>query len=74
MRSNASVDESRYMADCTKQTYTAGQEFTELGNSQTVYVRNEGTTTAEVYATLVVPNLNIFSTRASSDVTASSRN
>ena len=46
---------TRYMADCTKQTYTAGQEFTELGNSQTVYVRNEGTTTAEVYATLVVP-------------------
>jgi quercetin dioxygenase-like cupin family protein len=45
----------RYLADCTKQTYTAGQTFTELGSNQTVYVRNEGTTAAEIYATLVVP-------------------
>lgn len=46
---------TRYQPDCTKTTYTVGQAFLELGRDQIIYVKNEGSTTAEVLATLIVP-------------------
>jgi hypothetical protein len=46
---------TRYATDCTKTTYTVGQAFLELGRDQIIYVKNEGTTGAEVLATLIVP-------------------
>ncbi len=46
---------TRYESDCTKATYTVGQSLLELGRDQTMYIRNEGSTTAEVLATLIVP-------------------
>jgi hypothetical protein len=46
---------TRYASDCTKTTYTVGQAFLELGRDQIIYVRNEGSTPAEVLATFIVP-------------------
>jgi quercetin dioxygenase-like cupin family protein len=46
---------TRYFADCTHQTFNAGQSFVELGRDQTAFVRNEGSTPAQVMATLIVP-------------------
>lgn len=46
---------TRYLSDCTHATYNTGQSFVELGREQTIFVKNEGTTPAEVMATLVVP-------------------
>jgi hypothetical protein len=46
---------TRYLTDCTKTTYTVGQAFLELGRDQIIYVKNEGSTSAEVLATLIVP-------------------
>jgi hypothetical protein len=46
---------TRYATDCTKSTYAVGQAFLELGRDQIIYVKNEGSTTAEVLATFIVP-------------------
>jgi quercetin dioxygenase-like cupin family protein len=43
-----------YRADCSHRTYTAGQAFVERGSAPNL-VRNNGTTTALVYATFVIP-------------------
>lgn len=45
---------TRYASDCSKSTYTVGQSFLELGRDQIIYVRNEGSTPAEVLATFIV--------------------
>jgi quercetin dioxygenase-like cupin family protein len=44
---------TRYKADCSKQTFTAGQSFVEMGETDVVFVKNEGSTVAEVQNTLV---------------------
>ena len=46
---------TRYKADCSKQTFTAGQSFVELGRDDILFVRNEGATPAVDLATFVVP-------------------
>jgi hypothetical protein len=44
-----------YNPDCSKETFSAGQTFVEMGPMHIRTVKNEGTATAEVLATLVVP-------------------
>jgi quercetin dioxygenase-like cupin family protein len=46
---------TRYTTDCAHTTYNAGQTFVELGHDETMLIRNEGSTPAEVLATLIVP-------------------
>ena len=46
---------TRFKADCSKQTFTAGQSFVEMGEKDVVFVKNEGTTPTEVEATLIHP-------------------
>ena len=45
---------TRYEADCSHHTYTAGQAFIEKGNKPGL-VRNNGTTPALMYVTFVIP-------------------
>lgn len=44
-----------YNPDCSKETYTAGQTFVEMGSTHIRNVKNEGSVQAEVLATLIVP-------------------
>jgi hypothetical protein len=46
---------TRYKADCSKQTFTTGQSFVEMGDKDVVFVRNEGSTPTEIEATLIHP-------------------
>ena len=46
---------TRYEANCTKNTYSAGQTFIEMGPRHVILVRNEGTERAQVYVTYLVP-------------------
>jgi quercetin dioxygenase-like cupin family protein len=46
---------ARYEHDCTKNTYAAGQSFVERGPQHVIYVKNEGTTPAEVQIAYIVP-------------------
>ena len=45
---------TRYEADCSHHTYTAGQAFVEKGNKPGL-VRNDGTTPALMYVTFIIP-------------------
>ncbi|MDQ2969130.1 MAG: hypothetical protein M3R37_12535 [Actinomycetota bacterium] len=52
---------TRYAPDCTKQTYNAGQGFAELGaghpgTEHTTFVKNEGTTVAELFVAYIAPS------------------
>jgi quercetin dioxygenase-like cupin family protein len=44
---------TRVKGDCSKQTYTAGQAFVEMGPKDVVYVKNEGSTPTEIEATII---------------------
>jgi quercetin dioxygenase-like cupin family protein len=44
---------TRFKRDCSKQTFTAGQSFVEMGEHDLVFVKNEGSTVAEVQSTLI---------------------
>jgi quercetin dioxygenase-like cupin family protein len=44
-----------YNPDCSKQTFTAGQTFVEMGPTNIRNVKNEGSVQAEVLGTLIVP-------------------
>jgi hypothetical protein len=44
---------TRFKGDCSKQTFTAGQSFVEMGERDLVFVKNEGSTAAEVQNTLI---------------------
>ncbi len=46
---------TRYEANCTRNTYSAGQTFIEMGPQHVIFVRNEGTERAQVYVTYIVP-------------------
>jgi quercetin dioxygenase-like cupin family protein len=46
---------TRFKADCSKQTFTAGQSFVEMGDKDVVFVKNEGSTPTEIEATLIDP-------------------
>lgn len=46
---------TRYMRDCTKETFTIGQTAVELGADWIMTIRNEGSAPAEMLATLIVP-------------------
>jgi hypothetical protein len=46
---------TRYMRDCSKATFTAGQTAVELGSNWIMTIKNEGSTPAEALATLIVP-------------------
>jgi|ERR1700693_1030924 len=46
---------TRYMRDCSKETFTAGQTAVELGSTWIMTIRNESSTPAEALATLIVP-------------------
>src|SRR2546422_9347671 len=46
---------TRYMRDCSKETFTAGQTAVELGSNWIMPIKNEGSTPAEALATLIVP-------------------
>jgi hypothetical protein len=44
---------TRFKGDCSKQTFTAGQSFVETGEHDLVFVKNEGSSVAEVHNTLI---------------------
>jgi len=46
---------TRWRADCSKQTFTAGQSFVEMGEKDVVFVKNEGSTPTEIEATFIHP-------------------
>jgi quercetin dioxygenase-like cupin family protein len=46
---------TRFKRDCSKQTFTAGQSFVEMGEKDLVFVKNEGSTVTEVQNTLINP-------------------
>jgi quercetin dioxygenase-like cupin family protein len=46
---------TRFRADCSKQTFTTGQSFVEMGDKDVVFVKNEGSTPTEIEATLIHP-------------------
>ena len=46
---------TRYLMDCSKVTYNAGQAFAELGEKHVAFVRNEGSATAELMVAYVAP-------------------
>lgn len=46
---------TRYEADCSKTTYAPGQTFIEYGRDHAGFVRNEGSTPAELVQTYVNP-------------------
>src|SRR5439155_17484391 len=47
---------TRWKADCSKQTFTAGQSFVEMGEKDVVFVKNEGSTPTEIEATFIHPS------------------
>jgi len=46
---------TKYSADCTAQTYSAGQAFVEKGPSDENMVRNNGPGPAETIVTFLTP-------------------
>ena len=46
---------TKFSADCTAQTYTAGQAFVENGPSDENMVRNDGSVQAETIVTFITP-------------------
>ena len=47
---------TRYLAEgCAKTTYNAGQAFAELGEKHVAFVRNEGSTVAELLVAYITP-------------------
>jgi quercetin dioxygenase-like cupin family protein len=46
---------TRYMSDCSKETFTVGQTAVELGANWIMTIRNEASAPAEMLATLIVP-------------------
>ncbi len=46
---------TKYESDCSKATYAAGQTFIEFGRDKAAFVRNEGSTPAELVQTYINP-------------------
>jgi quercetin dioxygenase-like cupin family protein len=46
---------TRYLPDCTKQTFGVGQSFVEVGRDSVILVKNEGSVPEEALVTLTVP-------------------